>query len=1028
MIQMDLVSLILKLSIFGIFLILLYLYATRNFNYWKKRNIKYVEPVPFIGNLGPVIALKTNIGFFLLDMCETLKSDVFGFFAFDTPFLVVTSPKLLKNILVKDFSIFNDRIISTPKNHPILQNAMFLAKGPSWKHVRSKSTPAFTSGKLKGMFLLILKECKLLTDYIENFADLPNVEAKEICAKYSTNVIARCAFAVEANSFKSEDAEFRKIGRLMFDTRLSTAIRQTLCWFSPMLVNTFGISFFEDKCITRLSEIFKEVLHTRMNSNENMSSDLIDVLLESKKKGTELSEDVMVGSAFQFFAAGFETVSSVLSFTLYELTVNPDIQRRLRKEILKHIDENGLTYESLNDMKYLDMCLSEALRKYPTLPFIDRVCNADYKLTDEITIEKGTKIFVPLFGLHYHKELFPDPYKYDPERFADKSLINADNMLYYMPFGEGPRICIGNRFGLMGVKTAIVAILSKFELVKSDRTPELIDFAPEGVLLQSKIGIPITFKHLYTYVSDRKTLEDFVWEIADTLRESRDESFTHVPQKERYIMDLSSLTLKLLFFGLLLILIYLYGTRNLNYWKKRNIKYVKPLPFVGNLGPVLALKKNIGFFLLELCETLKTDVFGFFAFNTPFLIVTSPKLLKKILVKDFNSFTDRIVLGAEGHPIMENFMFLAKGPSWKYVRSKSTPVFTSGRLKNMFLLILKESELMTNYIKKFANLPNIEAKEICARYATNVIARCAFAVEANSFEREDAEFRKIGEMIFDVRISTAIRQSLCWFSPTLVKLFKITILEEKHIRRLTEIFKEVLHTRMNTNENMPSDLIDVMLESKKKGMEMTENIMVGSALQFFVAGFETVSNVLSFMLYELAIHPDIQRRLRKEILEHTDEDGLTYESLNNMKYLDMCVSEGLRKYPTLPFLDRVCNADYKISDKITIEKGTKIFVPLLAMHYNKELFPDPYKFDPERFADKSLINADNMLYYMPFGEGPRICIGNRFGLIGVKTAIAAILSKYELVKSDQTPEPIVYAPESFVLQSTVGIPITFKYL
>ncbi|XP_050299615.1 cytochrome P450 6j1-like isoform X2 [Anthonomus grandis grandis] len=493
---MDPASLLLRLSFFGLFLILLYLYATRNFNYWKKRNIKYVKPVPFIGNLGPMITLKKNIGFFLLDMCETLKSDVFGFFAFDTPFLVVTSPKLLKNILVKDFSIFNDRIVYSPNGHPILENVMFLAKGQSWKNVRSKSSPAFTSGKLKNMFLLILKECKLLTDYIDKFVDMPNVEAKEICAKYSTNVIARCAFAVEANSFESDDAEFRKIGSRLINMKLSTAIRQTICWFSPMIVKLFGISVFEGSSVTRLSAIFKEVLHTRMNSNENTSNDLIDVLLESKKKGSELSEDFMVGSAVQFFTAGFETVSSVLSFTLYELTVNPDIQQRLRKEILKHIDENGFTYESLNAMKYLDMCVSETLRKYPTLPFLDRVCNADYKLTDEITIEKGTKIFVPLFGLHYNKELFPNPYKYDPERFADKSVINADNMLYYMPFGEGPRICIGNRFGLMGVKTALVSILSKFDLVKSDKTPEHINFDPKGIVLQSTIGIPITFKHL----------------------------------------------------------------------------------------------------------------------------------------------------------------------------------------------------------------------------------------------------------------------------------------------------------------------------------------------------------------------------------------------------------------------------------------------------------------------------------------------------------------------------------------------------
>lgn len=86
----------------------------------------------------------------------------------------------------------------------------------------------------------------------------------------------------------------------------------------------------------------------------------------------------------------------------------------------------------------------------------------------------------------------------------------------------------------------------------------------------------------------------------------------------------------------------------------------------------------------------------------------------------------------------------------------------------------------------------------------------------------------------------------------------------------------------------------------------------------------------------------------------------------------------MRKYPVLPFLDRVCNSDYKIEGSdLVIEKGTPVYIPLFAVHYNPRFFPNPNKFDPERYADGNEINSDG-IFYMPFGDGPRICIGRYF--------------------------------------------------
>ncbi|PSN29867.1 Cytochrome P450 6j1 [Blattella germanica] len=159
-------------------------------------------------------------------------------------------------------------------------------------------------------------------------------------------------------------------------------------------------------------------------------------------------EDDYTAQAFQFLIAGFETSSSTMSYTLYQMALNPDIQKRLSTEIREVLKKNNnqITYDSLQDMKYLDMVVSETLRMYPPLPFLDRKCTEDYKLPapsgkGNITIPAGTGIYVPLLGIHYDPEYFPNPEKYDPERFTEENKQHRP-AYSYMPFGEGPRICI----------------------------------------------------------------------------------------------------------------------------------------------------------------------------------------------------------------------------------------------------------------------------------------------------------------------------------------------------------------------------------------------------------------------------------------------------------------------------------------------------------------------------------------------------------------------------------------------------------
>jgi len=131
--------------------------------------------------------------------------------------------------------------------------------------------------------------------------------------------------------------------------------------------------------------------------------------------------------------------------------------------------------------------------------------------------------------------------------------------------------------------------------------------------------------------------------------------------------------------------------------------------------------------------------------------------------------------------------------------------------------------------------------------------------------------------------------------------------------------------------------------------------------------------------------------------------------------MDQVVHETLRKYPPVPFLSRVCTKEYKIPDtEIMLEKGMVVYIPVLGLHRDPDYYPEPDKFDPERFSDKNKKERVPFTY-LPFGEGPRICIGLRFGLMQIKIALTVLLAQYKFSLNSKTKIPIEFEPRSFAL-------------
>ncbi|XP_076223966.1 cytochrome P450 6k1 [Nomia melanderi] len=278
------------------------------------------------------------------------------------------------------------------------------------------------------------------------------LKLKEVCASFTTDMIGSTVFGLRVNSLEDSEAPFRQFARKMFDFNdFIRSIELFHIFFMPSLTKYTGARFFSKEGSVFLRSIFWDIVNERMASGEKRN-DLIDILIEMQRAhenqgdlgGFTFNGDDLVAQAAIFFTAGFETSSTTISFSLYELALNEEIQTTLRKEIREALKETDgkITYELITTLPYLHMVVSETLRKYPPVAFVDRVVTTDYKIPNsDLVIEEGTPVYISMMGLHYDPEYFPEPEKYDPMRFSEERKKTRPAFTH-LPFGEGPRVCI----------------------------------------------------------------------------------------------------------------------------------------------------------------------------------------------------------------------------------------------------------------------------------------------------------------------------------------------------------------------------------------------------------------------------------------------------------------------------------------------------------------------------------------------------------------------------------------------------------
>lgn len=498
------------------------------------------------------------------------------------------------------------------------------------------------------------------------------------------------------------------------------------------------------------------------------------------------------------------------------------------------------------------------------------------------------------------------------------------------------------------------------------------------------------------------------------------------------------LTALLLIAGTIALSLYLYYKKSFKYWKDRGFTHTIPgIPWGDIKGANFTI--SIGESITNIYNQFPKERFaGMWMLYKPALLVRDPELVKSIFVRDFMNFHDRGISFNEELDPLAGHLFIISGTKWRNLRVKLSPTFTSGKMKMMFPIMTECSKQFSKVLEEPAKKGQvIEVKDYAARFTTDIISSAAFGLETNSLNTPDSEFRRFGQKIFDVTSFQAIKNLVINFCPGIGTLFSLKQIPMDVENFFMTTLRDTIAYR-NENKIKRNDFLDLLMQLMSKGYiedvdgehtEITDNNKftfeeaAAQAFVFFVAGFETSSTTMQFALYELARHPEIQQKAREEVKttlkKHNGE--LTYDCVMEMSYLGRVIDETLRVYPPVPFLQRECNKDYPIpGTDLVLPKGVVAIIPALGLHRDPEHYPNPSKFDPDRFLEEEKAKRHHYSY-LPFGEGPRNCIGMRFGLLQTRAGLITLLNKYEFTVAAETPIPMVYDPKAFILTPEGGM-------
>ncbi|KAM4676694.1 LOW QUALITY PROTEIN: thromboxane-A synthase [Discoglossus pictus] len=479
------------------FLALLYWYSVSAFSQLERVGIKHPKPLPFIGNV-----LLFQKGFWDGDkhLLQTY-GPICGYYMGRRPMILVAEPEAIKQVLQKSFANFTNRMKLHSVTKP-MSDSLLCLRDDKWKRVRGILTPSFSAIRMKEMCSLINEVCDSLVSNLQKFADSgEDCNAQRCYACFTMDLVASVAFGTQLDSQKDPDHPMVQNSKRFLElfTPFKPLVLLTLAFPSIMnpiarripnkkrdQINRFFFKVIRDIIAARdqqpANERRRDFLQLMLDARDSVSNVTVDhfdivnqadisapASQEQPKKSTKnLSEDEILGQAFIFLIAGYETTCSLLSFATNLLATHPECQKRLLQEVDEFAKKHDVAdYNTVHDLPYMEMVISETLRMYPPAFRFAREAAQDCTIMGQ-RIPAGAVVEIPIGCIQNDPRFWPEPEKFKPERFTAEEKQKRHPFVY-LPFGAGPRSCIGMRLAILKAKIGLF-LLQKFRFETCPRT------------------------------------------------------------------------------------------------------------------------------------------------------------------------------------------------------------------------------------------------------------------------------------------------------------------------------------------------------------------------------------------------------------------------------------------------------------------------------------------------------------------------------------------------------------------------------
>lgn len=387
---------------------------------------------------------------------------------------MVMDPPSLKRIL-------RDRLDDYPKSgvtktllQPAIGNSLFIAEGAHWQWQRRASAPTFALRNVRALGPVMTQAADATCERIRGNLGQPTDMFREMVTT---------TFQVISDVTLSGDSEFDPTTvHNAIDAYIESAGKVTL----PDILGLPGWVprggwLKSRRALSDMRRIADATIESRRTSGPRDIPDLLDLLLSAKdpETGRKMSTAELRDNLLTFIVAGHETTALTLSWALYLCAFDPEKQDKARTEALTVLGNRTATQDDHQNLPYITAIIGEALRLYPPAALVSRTAKAHDTLCGR-EIRPGDTVMIPIYTLHRHRDLWETPDAFKPERFTEG---NSPDRFAYLPFGEGPRICIGQSFAIQEAVIILATLLARFRFTLTEKHPDpvmILTLRPEG--------------------------------------------------------------------------------------------------------------------------------------------------------------------------------------------------------------------------------------------------------------------------------------------------------------------------------------------------------------------------------------------------------------------------------------------------------------------------------------------------------------------------------------------------------------------